>query len=153
MNLTKSEFFKKELVVFYLQHKGGLFKGAGESMSPSIQDKWQVRVVPVNPKAIKVGDIVALNKNIYFAHRIIARFRIYGKLFFFEKGDNNNYLNIIPADKIIGKVIEVYDENSNIVDPKIWQIEKFPPLFYTLIICFLFKILVFFKKLIFRKKN
>lgn len=152
-NQIKSEFLKKELIVFYLQHKGGLFKGIGESMLPSIRDKWQMKVVPENPEEIRVGDIVALNMNICFAHRIIGKFRRKGKIFFFEKGDNDNYVSIIQDEQIIGKVVEVYDENSSIVDPKIWQIEKFPPSIYTLMVCFLFKRLEFFKNLIFRKKR
>ena len=154
LSFAQLKISNKEEARFFLQCKGGVVSSVGLSMLPSLPEKCKLKIIPINPINLRIGDIVAFDNGISISiHRLISRFKKQGKLFFFEKGDNNNNVSIIQNEQIIGKVDEVYDENSNLIDSKIWKKEKLPPSTYVFMVCFLYKILGFFKKLIFRKKR
>jgi len=62
----------------------------------------------------EVGDILvySYNEKINVAHRLVA---IRGDIYFF-KGDNNNYIEEVPEEAIIGEVIETIPRTNIIAE-------------------------------------
>ncbi|MFA5410496.1 MAG: signal peptidase I [Candidatus Omnitrophota bacterium] len=92
---------------FYLRQKGGVLTVIGKSMLPTLQEGWKVKIAPVKPEEIKIGDVITFSSGRLFTHRVIGKFRSGGRLYFFHKGDNDYLLSKISSEYAIGKVIEV----------------------------------------------
>ena len=91
-------------------------KTAGSSMYPFLQGCDRLKIVPLEEKDIKIGDVVAIDNEgksdaWFCVHRVIsiARNRENGKKIYITKGDANREGIDEPVgfEKIIGKLIEV----------------------------------------------
>lgn len=82
---------------------------ASGSMTPLINIGDRVRVVAIkNPKDVRVGDIVLFKfKGHYLVHRIVGKLVLHNELYFRQKGDAGMNSEILPADRILGKVIAI----------------------------------------------
>lgn len=112
---------RRQLSKFYFQVKGGVVNVVGKSMSPTIRQGWKVKLEPVRPELIDTEDIIVFERDIFICHRIVAKIRFGSKIYFLHKGDNSNIGGILTEQSILGKVIEVFDEDSCKVDKKRWQ--------------------------------
>ncbi len=84
------------------------FKIASGSMRPALEIGDTVRVRRVEPSKIRAGDIVAFRDggNV-FVHRIVRVDRANGSASFYQMGDAGGISQIVPADRIIGKVAAI----------------------------------------------
>jgi len=131
---------------FLLKYKGGLLTLKGDSMQPVFEEGWKARVQPLDYEEIRYGDVVALSRrDIFIVHRVIGKFQRKGMYFFLEKGDNTPIPKTMPRDSIIGKVVEVFDENGIKVDDKQWQQHNKILTLYSAIISFIYKLLNYIK--------
>ncbi|MBL7196800.1 MAG: signal peptidase I [Candidatus Omnitrophica bacterium] len=144
---------RKSVVRFYLQTKGGIVTISGKSMFPAIKKGWKVKIAPISPEQIKIGDIIDFGIANFCIHRVIGRFRRKGKLFFIEKGDNVNFARVISAEEVIGKVVEVYNENSERVDSFYWGKALSIPADFSFLTWFIYRILYFIKRVLFKQRK
>jgi hypothetical protein len=147
MQIIESYNLNKEMISLYFQNKGGVLIGSGRSMLPTLRENWRIKIVPISADEIKPGDIALINADILCIHRIIARFKKNNQLFFIEKGDNSSTARIVSQEQIVGKVAEVYDNDSNKIDTELWRSEFLHPLVYILTIFFFYRTLRFLKRL------
>ncbi len=91
----------------------------GKSMLPMIDTGFKIRFEPVKPKDISIGDVLIIDKEILICHRIVGRYKIGYKLYFWAKGDGKNCsLHTIKPENIIGRVTEVVNLNNRIQSSK-----------------------------------
>jgi signal peptidase I len=135
----KTLYLAKE---FLLKFKGDLVTLKGNSMQPIFKEGWSARISPLSYNLIRCGDVVAFScRGLIIVHRIIGKFKKKDEQFFLEKGDNNLTPKTIPADSLIGKVVEVFDAHGMKVDDKKWQRYSRFFLIYATIISFIYKLL------------
>jgi len=96
-----------ELRNVYLKFKGGILDFNGESMEPIFKNGDRVKIEPIEPKSIRVGDIIVFNRNILICHRVWGRFKKDGRLYFLERGDNSTCMGVVSEDDIIGKAVYI----------------------------------------------
>jgi len=100
----------------YLKLKGGQFSHKGNSMEPILRDGCTVDIKPVAPDDLKIGEVVVFSKNfpkdILVCHRIMGKFKRNKKIYYLEKGDNVDYVGVISADDIIGRVESIIDNGQ-----------------------------------------
>lgn len=131
---------------FLLKHKGGLLTLKGDSMQPIFKQGWKARVHPLDYEQVRYGDVVALScHETIIVHRVIGKFQRKEMPFFLEKGDNTPIPKTMPRDSLIGKVVEVFDENGIKVDGSVWQRYNKFLAFYSAIISFVYKLLNYIK--------
>jgi len=115
-------------------------------MQPILKQGWRTKVQPLDYEEVRCGDVVALSRNeTIIVHRVIGKFQRKGMPFFLEKGDNTPIPKTTPADSLIGKVIEVFDENDMNVDDNRWQQHSKILTLYSAIISFVYKLLNYIK--------
>lgn len=115
-------------------------------MQPIFKEGWRAKVRPLDYEQVRYGDVVALSRHeTIIVHRVIGKFQRKGRSFFLEKGDNTPIPKTTPADSLIGKVIEVFDENDMKVDNKQWQQHSKILTLYSTIISFVYKLLNYIK--------
>jgi len=93
----------------------------GESMDPALQNGWSVGMAHAGYKDIASGDIIVFKRKILVCHRVLYKANLFGKCYMVQKGDNSGTGGIITQNDIIGKVIEVFDEQGCRVDESRWR--------------------------------
>lgn len=90
-------------------------KLVGESMLPCLTEKREIVIGPVNPKEIKIGDIVVFERDEHLvAHRVIYKHKE-SKFSFITKGDSTFHIDpFVEEDDLVGKVIAVITCNGNV---------------------------------------
>jgi hypothetical protein len=99
---------------------GGIHSEAGVvlpvlsgSMGPRIVGGCSMRVVPVPPEGSSAGDIVVFRDgNDLTAHRQLARVRVCGRSYIFQKGDRNSRGSWILTERVVGLVAEAMDPDG-----------------------------------------
>lgn len=130
--------------------KGGICTMESSSMSPTIMKGWKTKVIPVAPEKFKIGDIIVFYRDKLICHRLIGKSRNKdGKIFYWEKGDANSTFRMLNDTDIIGKVVEIRDEERRVVKPKHWNKNNL----YNLAFIFLYRELTALKKLILKDKR
>lgn len=88
----------------------------GDSMNPTFQNGQIVTIIPIT-QDLREGDIILFfRKNILVLHRIIKK---YSKRYLL-KGDNENEIDIITSDKIIG----LYIDDDYVIPNSSYEIQK-----------------------------
>jgi hypothetical protein len=83
------------------------------SMGPRIVEGCSIRVVPLPRGGSCMGDIVVFRDGADLtAHRQLAGVCIFGKLYLFQKGDQNRRGSWIPRDRVVGMVAEAMDSDG-----------------------------------------
>lgn len=87
-------------------------------MLPTLKGGDRLKVVPVDPQKLTVGDIAVLHKDNIVCHRIVGRYKVKDRLFFLEKGDNRNkgFVKTVSAKEVMGRVIAVETEDGEVRD-------------------------------------
>jgi hypothetical protein len=112
-------------------------------MSPVIKHGWKIKIMPTDEDKVRIGDIVAFGNSVIVCHRIVAKLRFLGKIYFIQKGDNSIVGGIFDSKSLIGRVEEVIDSQGKATDREIWRTTSVQKTsFYHWIYLFLY----FFKK-------
>jgi len=120
----------------------------GDCMLPRLKDGWRAKIRPVQAEEINAGDIIVFFRNGLFCHRIKAKFRWNGKLYFLQTADISNIAGRIDGKDLVGKVVEVFDKEGNKINEEKWKVSFEPSiksriLIYVYIPMFLIKRLAF----------
>jgi len=111
-------------------------------MQPFFKEGWSAKIMPMALEKIRCGDVVAFSsKGFIVVHRVIGKFQKRGRCFFLEKGDNNLIPKTIPADSLIGKVVEVFDSCGMKINDRKWQMSSSFFIVYAATISFIYKLL------------
>lgn len=77
----------------------------GDSMTPTLRDGWTVRVRPVSPESLRVGEVaVFANRGVLTVHRLIWKKLLDDREQFVFQGDNSATREAVGADAILGVV-------------------------------------------------
>jgi signal peptidase I len=143
---------ESEILKFSLElKKNNIITLIGKSMAPTFKEGWKVKIKPIKAREINLGDIIVFSQGELICHRIITKFKWNNKWYFVHKGDSEKIGRIFKEKELIGKVIEVLDSNSNIINKNEWhksfeRFAKFKLLGYVYIPLNLLKRLVFREK-------
>jgi len=89
------------------------------SMMPLLVPGKKIRVEPVNPIDIQIGDIVVFkDRKGLTAHRVLLKLHVFHKQYFLQKGDANRYGSFIDEKHIRGRVIAVVINDTDYSDLK-----------------------------------
>lgn len=88
-------------------------RARGHSMHPVIRDGDEVRISPVAPDDVRVGDILCFRSQleIVVVHRVIGIRTVEGRVYFRMKGDLALVVESVPAAAVLGRVVEVGRED------------------------------------------
>lgn len=78
------------------------------SLSPTIQPDDRVLIEHVEPKQVRLGDVIVFRTHDrWTAHRVLGKRLYQGKLAFLEKGDLESSLGLVSAGRVLGRVSAV----------------------------------------------
>lgn len=91
------------------------FSVKGKSMVPLISDQDQVTLLDTQPNKIHQGDIIAfLSRGELIVHRVIRHKFIGKEIIFCQKGDSSPHFSWIRGKEVLGKVVEIKNDNKKI---------------------------------------
>ncbi len=92
------------------------------SMMPVLIPGREIKIKCVSWKDCQVGGIIVFKETKGLtAHRLLLRFKIFGRCFFFQKGDANNFGKWIRAERVAGIVVEAEDDKGKMIDLNIYE--------------------------------
>ncbi|HDY87620.1 MAG TPA: hypothetical protein ENH82_05815 [bacterium] len=77
----------------------------------------EIKIKCVSWRECQIGDIIVFKgATVLTAHRLLARIRMFGRCFLFQKGDSNRFGKWIRSEQVAGIVVETEDKDANIFD-------------------------------------
>lgn len=132
MPQTKEEVdkFAKGLHLSLLREGKSIYVNAwGGSMYPFVKSGDRIRIVPIDKRKIKIGDIIIVNMRAqkgpwFFAHRVVKIVEYDGKTIYFTKGDfHKKGLDApVPEKLIVGKITQIIRRGVEIdLEHPLWR--------------------------------
>jgi len=122
--------FAKDLYLSLLREGKSVYLNTwGMSMYPFVKGGDRIKIVPIDEKEIKIGDVIAVNiKDIndawFFVHRVVKITGCDGKRIYFTKGDfhKKGLDNPITIELIAGKITQIQRISLDInLELPIWR--------------------------------
>ncbi len=112
------------ITAWYQRGKQGLVLAKGCSMQPLIKSGMKLLIQPCSYYEVRPGDIGLFHQNSgLIAHRIIFKEIYKDKVYIGHKGDNTRYIQTVPLDCLMGKVIQIKTtEGSLNLEELYWRI-------------------------------
>jgi signal peptidase I len=85
------------------------------SMSPQLIPGDIISIQCITWRECKIGDIIVFKSSQGLtAHRLLLRFQLHGKCYFYQKGDGNRFGGLIDSDSVMGVVVQSENSIGNI---------------------------------------
>jgi hypothetical protein len=101
---------------------GGRLVVKGRSMTPALRPGWTVAVQPVQPTCLRVGDVaVFFIKSKLVVHRIVLSLGFGPRRLLIEQGDATGRPHRLRDRAVLGRVVEVFDDQAQPVPLHRWR--------------------------------
>nr|WP_306793119.1 signal peptidase I [Desulfopila inferna] len=129
MKLQSVEF---EILIktFFAEGHGVTVRSKGASMAPTVVEGAMVRILPITPDAVRLGDVVLFKKEGIgtIFHRVALKFRRNNRQYIQTWGDNVPHPDsCFPRSEILGKVVayQINDIWYSLGNPRYFYLKFF----------------------------
>lgn len=92
-----------------------LARVSGKCMLPTLKPDYKILAFPASFQIIKPGDLFLMTdkKPKLICHRLICKIKIFNKFILLHSGDATSRLVRVRQEKVVGKVVRIFDESLN----------------------------------------